>query len=361
MGQATYASRQLDDLVMRAAQDCGAHMLRNVLVDLKTHTAHCSYLWIDRYGILAIDVQEWPGSVVKGTEKGRQWAASDQSGRHKFANPVLAAAARHGALVDALLATGRRLEPDYVQDLIVFIGADTAPLRIDNLTRARCISHGELNAHLRTRSDFPPNHGILEPHEVADLASLFQALDRSEDAEVVGRHAQATAPRRPSIFSRPKPAEVAVRNSVAGVAPMASRLDDRYPTTQSKPRRSLIPLLLLTILFALAVWLVVLDGTAWVTQGYELLADQFAGANAAEFSPQAQPGDGPGVDHAVQVFQESAPGLAAQVPDLYSPTVSSNGAQTSYTWVYASTDQAGASRTITLTFDAGGQLVGATE
>jgi len=364
--QATYLSTRVDEIMTRAAADCGALLLRNVLLDLRVSTTFCRYLWIDRFGVLATDVQDWPGSRIAGTQTGRDWTAKTKQGRPvKFGNPITAAETRHGVLVDALLATGRRLEPEYIQDLIVFAGADTSALRLNQLARGRCIDHTELDAYLRGRSDFPPNHGILQRHEVADLESFFRAVDRSSDDKAVESHSTAASPRFRNPFARRESIQVEVSDSLAGIAPVASRLSDRYPSEVARqPRgqtRSALPVLLLVLLVVLSYWLFALDGLYVVRSKVDpLLARLQVGQGLDYPSASAPIASGSTVSSAVRVLQESAPDVAATAVNLNSPTVSTNGDTTAYTWVYQKPGATPAPHTMTLTFDSTGALRGVT-
>lgn len=363
MRTSTFLSREFDAAVSRAATASGARLLQGVLVDLKVRTTLCSYLWIDRYGVLTIDYQEWPASTLKGTRKAQTWTAIPQGGkRAKFANPVAQADERKEMLDDALKACGRRLAPEYIQTLVIIGGANLDSLKLDDLTRARCLGLTEAEQHLGSRNDFPPNAGILEPEQVADLESLFRALDRSQDDEAVARHTAEFSVGGRTRSARKGQTSVQFGDSLSGRAPVASRISDRYPTTNvTAARRSALPVLLLILLVLLGVWVFVLGGGAMLAYQARGFMAGFGEPGTVE-QPALQPitSESPDLQRAIDTLREHAPHVADTAVNLNSPTVTHNEGMVAYTWVYTQPGGSPAPRTMTLTFDSNGTLRGAT-
>lgn len=359
----SFFSSQVDGAIARAARESHAYVLPDVLIDLKVRTTRCDYLWLDRYGVLAIDVQEWPGAQLRGTQSSRQWsAAAKGSRRAHFSNPLQQGVERRMLLLDALLSCGRRLSHDYVQTLTVFTGSDLTKLRLDDTQRSRCVDVSALEAFLKSREDFPPNAGIIEPHQLDDLHSLLRMLDRSEDEDAVVRHEGSTRVVRRSLpFSRPEPTKVMVADAKLGAAPRAPRITDRYPAAAVAKPKSALPVLLLILLILLPTWLFLLGGTQTLGAQLGMLSQFLPGYDpngTQALTAPTQPGDD-GVDRAVAVLQEYAPDVAASAVNLHTPTVTFNGDSTAYTWVYRRPDGSPTPGTMTLTFDDVGTLRGA--
>lgn len=357
----TFVEDRLHEALTSAATSRGALLLRGILVDVHVNTSLCTFLWIDRFGILAIDVQNWPGCSLGGTRKSAQWTARQRGAkRQKLRNPVLEADERKQVLLDAMNTCGRRIAPDYVQHVVVFSGADLSEVRLDPVDRARCLDVKQVDSYVRTREDFPPNPGVLEQHGIADLGSLFRTIDRSRDDEAVRRH-EATRSGAKRRKTRGE-AQVAVSDSVAGVAPVAIRISDRYPDVGGeRSRRSLLPVLMAILLVLVAVWVFGFNGQeVVVTYASELLSG--TGLIEPTASPQSRTvtniGASVTTEEAMQVLHESAPDLVGAVTNMNSPTVTVSDGNSSFTWVYEDANSGPVPHTITLTFDASGQLRG---
>ncbi len=251
--------------------------------------------------------------------------------------------------------------------MVVFAGADIGPLKLDGGDSLRVVDSADLKAALQARHDFAINPGVLEPHEIADIASLVRTLDRSDSPEA--RLRLQSPPSKSGLFGsmgRKPELEVAVADHMAGIAPAAPRLSvDRYPELDAAATRpsgsSAASLLALLVVGAIAVWLFAYGGLPIVQAQ---LASVLHGTASGQESPVAQPvvtptpGD-PGLESAKALLRDNAPGVFAEIDDPDNPEVLRSAQFTSYTWHYLPSKGStqGQPQWIALTFDLNGLLV----
>lgn len=371
-GAEAYLRGQIELVLEDFARRMGGRVVHNVILDLGARTAGIDHLLIDRHGLLVVSVHARPSTTIRGGSGARTWHS--RVGRDKpepFHNPLADNASRVAMLKDAMKVCGRHIADEYFSDLVVFAGADISGLVLDPADCLKVVTHADLGAALQARHDFAINAGVIEPHEVDDLASLMRTLDRSDSPEV--RLRLEGARKSGSSwwpFRRKAVTQVVVADEKAGLAPAAPRLvSDRYPDAQvvplkRKPTAHVNPVLLLVLVLAIAAWLFFAGGLA-VVQARVLQLSALAGVvqqqQPAPAVPMRTPAPGdPGLDSAKTVLRANAPGVYAQIKDPDSPEIIVSDKFVSYTWHYVPKKgaTAGTQQWIALTFDSAGVLVG---
>lgn len=365
---AGFTAQQVDHAVNTAAAAYGARVMKNVLLEVNGRASRYDYILLDRFGLLVLGVEFWPGRAIRGGSSSAEWQArSDGKKPERFSNPFKANARRLDDLQEAMLVCGRRLAPEYFGDLVVFVAADTSGVKIDDMERMKLVAARELAAALQARHDFAPNPGLLERGEIDDLISLLATIDRTDSrgasvAEQTGAKKRFSIP----LLRRETTSQVAVADGAVGLAPSAPRLSaDRYPgASQDKPKRSIgAPALLLAAVAGLGVWLflyggypVVIERAIALTQTMQPSAEQ--GVVPATVSAPAAVS----VESAKSIYREAAPEQYAATLNVDRPRVEQYDGLTIFTWDYTLTEgpSAGQERWIALTFDAAGQLRGVT-
>lgn len=365
----TYLIGQLDSVIRQVAAEKGAVVCHDVLLDLNTKTADYPYILVDQYGLLIIDVEVWPGASISGRSSSRRWTARIRGvGRQTLDNPYRGNSYRMDALIEALLACGRRLPPEYVTHRVVVAGADTSRLKLTDSDAARLLGPLDLEPDLRARYDFAVNLGALDKKDVEGIGSLLATIDQSDNAAVQHRHHSRRAPK----ILAPLPelgAEVSISKSAAGVGPVAPRLTgERYPSIaapakKSTPRSAWLGLVAVVLL---AAWL-------FAFGGYETTSDLIAGMirGARRSGPSAGTPAMPAptsmgmhwngeIQNAQSTLRDGSPEIYARLIDRDSPQVTQDGEFTVYTFHYIEPEDTGGfdPKWVALKFDASGNLVG---
>lgn len=351
------------------AERSGARVVHGLLLELGERMEMIDHVLIDRYGALVIDVQPRPSARVAGSSKDRSWTARISKGRRqKIESPLRANTRRAGLLCEALRVCGRSLAEDYFSDMVVFAGADIEGLQLSDAESLKVVDSKQLVAALQARHDFAVNAGVLEPHEVADVASLVRTLDRSDDPGARLR-LETPKPRKGLTlpFGRKVPEQAGVSAEAVGFAPVAVRLaNDRFPdvyVSETKPTRSSTPpIFLLAMIAAVAVWLFAYGGLGLVQSRIPVVLGMFQTADNEPVSRTVQtplPGD-TALENAKAVLRTNAPAVYEQIGNPNSPEIASSDQFTSYTWHYTPTrgSTQGQPQWISLTFDANGVLRG---
>jgi len=358
-------SESVDAVVARVAGANGARVVRDVLLDLTVTTADYSFIVIDQYGLLIVDVEMWPGAVVLGASASKKWHARFAGApKQSFANPLKENARRIDVLLEALLAFGRRIPRDYVTDLVVFVGAEIGSLALTDAEKARTTDAGGLEAALRARYDFAINSGAIETEEIKGLVSVLATINRFDTREAQARHGQGLKPRWALPFSRRKPeVEVGLADAVLGIAPVAPRLTgDRYPSLAAPPRKRapIGGIVALVAVVALAGWLFLLGGYDLVTTSLADLTRRPA-PPASEVTIPAASRSAPtvSIEVAKARLYEVSPEIYSTVVGIDSPQTMVSGGITAFTWQYVVQAKGGASPrvyNITLTIGADGKV-----
>jgi hypothetical protein len=346
-----------------------ARLVKGVRLDLGEYSQDYPYILIDRYGLLAIDVQVWPGSVVKGAAGSRTWTSKRKgSSANTFTSPLLAGRRRTSLLSEALLTCGRRLPSECFSYLVVFAGADMTQISVPDPESGRLVDLAQLEDRLNMRYDFATSAGTIEPSEIDDLVSLLRVLDRSDDhvATPASGHRKSLRDSLAGMLSSKRSVTVNVNDSAAGVAPSAPRLsgDGRYPSVggSAAKRQSALPILLLALLILVAVWLFQFGGmtvfTDWVNA---VVSGRVRQAEAAEVPVSPETGGAfVSVDTAERVLFESAPDIHSTVLNRGAPNVTQREGLVTFSWRFVD-NRPGfvpGEKTIALTFDAAGNLRG---
>jgi hypothetical protein len=326
-----------------------------LLLDAGDATARVSHMLVDQFGILLIDVEEQVGSV-RGKSGDKTWTLTAAAGaRETFRNPLRQNDLNRQILHRVLHASGRNLPPQYVQSLVVFTGADTSSLELEEIDALRVIPAGEVLGFVRDRYSFPPNVGGLDKAEVADVVSFLVSVDRSKDPGTVARHADyiALAGKKETLWQKKRPHPSEATPSIA--TQVIFKGDDRYPDgSQVLPpprRKSLLPMLTLVLLIAIAAWLVVGNGLT-VLAGYvpalgplasdarQLLSPtppavpQASPQAPPQAAPMSAPPVGADVPLALRRLREVDPRMYAALANRNSPDVSGGNGEWTYTWTY---------------------------
>lgn len=356
---------KIEETLNAVASRRGARVASGVRLDFGDCVQDYPYILIDQFGLLVIDVQIWPGTRIKGSGDSKTWTAkAEGTASERLPNPIHAGRRRLEILGDTLLACGRTIAPEYFSFLVVFAGADLSGISVSDDERVRVVDVAEVAERLDLRYDFAMNAGVIEPSEVEDLASLMRTLDRSDDPLRAG--SGVTAQGSAGLLGKLRkkaPANVAIGDSYAGVAPVAPRLlVDRYPDSNAPApqRKSALPVLLLVLGLAVIAGLYFTDGMYVVRATFDSFMDSKAGV-AEEVPPIQDSGVSVvTVEAAQRVLLESAPDVYAALNDRARPDVTTLDGYTTFTWALSENRPAHLpEETISLTFDGAGDLRGA--
>lgn len=326
----------------RIAPQYGLTVLNDLLLKVGPMTAQLDHVLIDRFGVLIIESKVRRGATIKGSDVQKQWTACYPGSRNvTFQNPLVQNREHENAVRQALRQAGNALNPDFVKSAVVFAEADLSQLELDSLARSRVAGLDGVEGLIRARHDFAVNDGSLSGADVASLAGLFRGLDRSADEGVVEQHAAY----------RSKGSTSASRTQTRSTPPRRSGFADRL-------RRALGDLawrlLILLLTGALLWWLFVGPGLSLLVR-YALSGFTDSGGVAVTAVPKAAPM----VEDAKTALQEIDPVKYAALADPDHPRVATVAQGTTFTWEYVqASGNAAQVKTISLTLDANGQVVG---
>lgn len=352
--------RQVAEVLERIASQFGMQVLHNVLLKVGPETAQIDHIVVDRYGVLLVETKVRRGAMIRGRDVEHRWTACYPKVKPKvFQNP-LQQNDQHAAVLRRILhAAGRPLDPDYVRSAIVFVGADISQLELDSLHRMRVMDLADLARYIQARHDFAINPGALDARAVAALANMIRELDMSGDAEVERAHAARARGRgRKRAVNED---EFVVWKEVGS----ASRIEGLSGVRIRHKGAARLRSLMLDLLARVAVLLVTGVFLWWL----------FAGAGAPLFQrlllsswktpdtlnvPAPDGVSGPSVAEAKAALAEAAPpSIVAGLVNPDQPTVEGIPQGARYTWEYVETNGNEATvRTISITLDASGQMVG---
>jgi len=363
--------RRVAEMLIGESGSFGYTIVSGLLLDAGESTAQIDHVLIDRYGMLVIEVLDL-GGRVRGKSSGGMWAAVTRGGqRSRFPNPLIMNDRRREALQRILTASGRNLAPEYIQSLVVLVGSDLNALRLTDVDSMRVVPDREVVDFVRARYDFEPNLGTLDAEEVAGLVSLLRSVNRSLDPDVVARHAATSATGLAfirSLFTRsPRPSE----QPPGSRAVFGTR--DRYPdgTHRVAPKKSpsLASQALLLLVAGLLGWFMFFGG------GLEMVLTQLGlisgtinhditapapAYDPTSLDPMLNPE--PDVALALSRMREADPAIYAALIRPDQPAFTSSNGLPTYTWSYSARSGTGATgtRTISITLDAAGNVVGVT-
>lgn len=350
-------TQQVDATIRSVAARYGLSVVSRLVLEVSGQSVRIDYLLMDRHGFLILAADPMPGQEITGSSDDAQWKARANGAKaERFDNPLRQNQHRISLLKEALVITGRRFADEYFTDLVVFGGADISSLKLNGVERLKVVDARDLEATIQARYDFLPNPGLIELHEIDDLKSLFNALDRSDSR---GPQTVESAPARVgplAAFRKSRVSTVAVADHVTGLAPSAPRLSgERYPDSTSRKKRGALSAgtLALLLVIALGVWLFRLGGYgAVVSQILAMLPARTATA------PQPVPTQGSTIptEEAVSRFRRMQPQIYALVASPGSPTVQTADGVSKFTWTYVISNE-NAPHTYTLGFDSTGRVV----
>ena len=339
----------------RIASQYGLTVLNDLLLKVGPMTAQLDHVVIDRYGVLIIESKVRRGALLRGSDVEKKWTACYPGRRNvSFQNP-LAQNRQHESLVrQALKQAGNPLNPDFVKSAVVFAEADLSQLELDSLGRSRVVDLGGVEGLIKARHDFAVNDGSLAEADVAALAGLFRGLDRSGDAGVVEQHAAHRTEPTPDVRSA---------SYRTGPAPDVRPVNINIGRTRggsfgSRMGRAFANLAMRVAAAALLLglfWFFFLGPGTPLLNDYLLSGFRSAGENASSEQTPA----GPTVAEAKAALQEIDPTKYAALANPDSPTVTTVPQGTTFTWEYVqATGNAAEIKTVALTLDASGQVVG---
>jgi hypothetical protein len=374
--------RRVSEALHHEARVLGSTVIDNLLLVEDRTTAQIDHLVIDRFGILVVETKNYR-ALIKGKSDDKTWTACYRGAkrrRERFQNPLRQNDRHREMLHRALGANGRALSPEYVQSLVVFAGGELAGLGVDPADSMRVIPDREIVDYLRARAgDFPPNHGALDPEQVADLVSLLKSVNQADNPEIVELHGEnvrrATRRfgdrfRRDSSPSRPASPPRSYSHSPA------YNQGSRYPDASAPQRwgngagrRTATRALLYALFLLLVAWMFLGGGLIIAAGVYDRLASaatgSFGSSPATPRLPEAAtPAPPPVHDVALaqQRLKEADPQTYAKLANPSSPALSTKRGLPTYSWQYIekAAKNAVAVRTISITLDASGRIVGVT-
>jgi hypothetical protein len=305
-------------------------------------TAQLDHVVVDRYGVLIIESKVRRGATIKGSDVQKQWTACYPGRRNaSFQNPLAQNREHENAVRQALRNAGSPLDPDFVKSAVVFAEADLTQLELDSLARLRVVDISGVGGLIESRHDFAVNSGGLSDADVAALAGLFRGLDRSGDASVAEQHASYRGDKRS-----------AAPNATRGTQSRNSSVADRL---QRALAEMALRVLLVVVVVGAFWWLFVGPGQGWL---FDYLTPGVSN-DGQTASPSGTPA-GPTVADAKAALLEIDPEKYAALASPDSPIVTSVPQGTTFTWEYVQASGSVAQvKTIALTLDASGQVVGA--
>lgn len=316
--------------------------LDNVVLKVGKATSQIDHLVADQSGIVIIESKVRNAAHIKGQDSEKNWTACYPGGKNKsFPNPLHQNQWHDTALRQVLRDAGISLEPDYIDTLVVFVGADLSGLSLRDAERQRVLDVGQLEEYFAMRArkavDRPP---LMAPF-VQDLLVTIARADKSRDEPTMAAHATHRAGKAQSA-ARPW-AEAAARRKALSELDRYGRTHPQETSPQSRGSSSStyyvglpagLVRLVVGILALGLLYLAVTSGA--VDQGLRLLSVFLTPASTMSPSATSGVAAGPTLTVAKQRLNELAPDVYAAASDLDSPKIASRTDGTAFTWHYLS-------------------------
>jgi hypothetical protein len=182
--------RLVAETLQRLSVRYGFRQLDNVLLKVGKVTAEIDHLLVDQHGIVLVESKVRGAAYIKGNDAEKSWTACYPGGRNKrFQNPIRQNQWHDAALRQVLRDSGMELEPDYIDTLVVVVGAELSGLSLRKNDRQRVLDVGELEDYFAKRAE--PSD-LRPPLIAAFVTDLLQALvlhDKSQDVATLAAHA----------------------------------------------------------------------------------------------------------------------------------------------------------------------------
>lgn len=315
-------SKELDRL---SGPHCLKH-LDDVTLQVGRMTAQLDHLVVDRDGIVIIESKVRMGARIRGTDVEKRWTAVyHKSSTQTFQNPLAQNREHENALRQALRQTQATLDPDYIESVVVFVGADLSKLELHSSERERVLTIGQLEGYFESRALRSRDRAPWTDEWIDYWFNTIAWLNKSGDPAVRQQHA---AYRRGTSTTHGGAPPGASSRAVASPQSPGWAPGPHSGTSRSR----LLPYVLAATLVVLACGASAVGGVAksllasWPSPVQAPAAGVLAPASAAPA------GDDPQLAQAR--LRQLAPDVYDAVTDLRAPIVARAGGETTYTWHY---------------------------
>lgn len=320
----TGGERLVAETLQRLSLRYDFRQLDNVVLKVGRATSQIDHLVVDQSGIVIIESKVRNAAHIKGQDSEKMWTACYPGGTHKsFQNPLRQNQWHDTALRQVLRDADISLEPDYIDTLVVFVGADLSGLGLRDAERQRVLDVGQLDTYFERRAAKAEDRAPLVAPFVDDLLVVIAGEDRSRDEQTMAAHAAHRAGKAQSTagpWAGTVPGRATPR--AARGASSRSALDDLV----SGLVRAALGAMALVLL-----WLFAMNGGLdWLGR---LITPMLLPRSAAQTAP-AGSSVGPTPAVAKQRLKELSPDVYAAASDLDSPAVASRPDGTAFTWHY---------------------------
>jgi hypothetical protein len=159
------------------AQHYGFSFVNRVALTRGLVTASIDHVIVDRYGVLLVDVEQYEGAAIRGSDTGNQWAATFPDGQvTEFRNPLYLSAGNENLARQALSDRSIVLEPGQIRGAVLFVGADTSQLSLVEVSALKVRTLEHIVDMFEARYNSPPNSGQLTAPDIAHIVSVIGEL-----------------------------------------------------------------------------------------------------------------------------------------------------------------------------------------
>jgi hypothetical protein len=338
----TGGERLVAETLQRLSLRYDFRQLDNVVLKVGKATSQIDHLVVDPFGIVIIESKVRNAAHIKGQDGEKNWTACYPGGKSKpFQNPLRQNQWHDTALRQVLKDADITLEPDYIDTLVVFVGADLSGLSLRDAERQRVLDVGQLEAYFAMRARKAEDRPSIVAPFVQDLLVTIARADKSRDDPTMAAHAAHRAGKRqPTVGSS---AEAAAKRKALSDLDRWKRAHPQEAGSRSEGSSSStyyiglpagLARLVVGILAIALLYLAVTSGA--VDQGLRLLSAFLAPASTASPSATSGVAAGPTLAVAKQRLNELAPDVYAAASDLDSPKIASRTDGTAFTWHYLS-------------------------
>jgi hypothetical protein len=335
--------RLVSEALQRLSLLFGFRHLDNVVLKVAKYTAQIDHLVVDSTGIVIIESKVRDAAYIKGNDVEKSWTACYPGGRNKrFENPIRQNQWHDTVLRQVLRDEGMTLEPDYIDTVAVFVGADLSGLDLRDAVRQRVLDISQLESYFTRRAMKAAERPPLMAPFVSQVLLKLAANDVAHDKAVLAEHA---AHRSKKSFD--EPLQITAGGHSGGVSrsdvwrPSAAQETARKPSRDRGSRRSwaasrtdrptsgLLRIAQALLVFGLFYWFALGGGLDLVARS---LVDPFLKSLAGPSKAATETPRGPTVQMAKQRLNEVAPEIYAAASDLDSPKVETRADGTAFTW-----------------------------
>jgi hypothetical protein len=339
--------RLVAETLQRLSVRYGFRQLDNVLLKVGKVTAEIDHLLVDQHGIVLVESKVRGAAFIRGNDAEKSWTACYPGGRNKrFQNPIRQNQWHDAALRQVLRDSGMELEPDYIDTLVVFVGAELSGLSLRKNDRQRVLDVGELEDYFAKRAEPSDLRPPLIAAFVTDLLQALLLRDKSQDGATLAAHAAHRSGKYGDSADADAPGRWPSPVKHSGVT---------IPLRRGRMRAALINCLLLFLALGLLYLFAASGGLQYFTG---LLLTPFFKSLAPTVQPAGSAAPAPSLAVAQARLKELAPDVYAAATDLNAPQIAAAANGTAFTWEYVTrpTPNTAAVRSFTLVLGPDGAM-----